>query len=349
MADKQVRRTGVVHSERFKDHVTGDGHPESPSRIGAIGRAVKATSLAGRLSPIPTRSAEHEEILIVHTERLYQEVLSTRDQDVVYLDEDTVTSPESADVALTAVGSVLNCVDQVLEGEVENAFAFVRPPGHHAKPDRAMGFCLFNNIAIGAQHALRNRGLSKVLIIDFDLHHGNGTQKAFYTSPEVLYISTHQWPHYPGTGGLEECGKEEGEGYTVNVPLPAGMGDFEYLRIFRELVSPLGREFAPDVVLVSAGFDAHHQDPLGSMEMTHSGYGFLTQEILAIADACCSGKVVFVLEGGYELTGLEKSVTSMLEAATAPVPGPVAIAGGESTVEIMEAVRSAHGKYWRSL
>jgi acetoin utilization deacetylase AcuC-like enzyme len=349
MADKRLRRTGVVHSERFKDHFTGDGHPENPSRIGAIGRAVKTPSLAGRLSPIPTRSAEREEILIVHTERLYQEVLSTRDQDVVHLDEDTVTSPESADVALTAVGSVLNCVDHVLEGEVGNAFAFVRPPGHHAKPDRAMGFCLFNNIAIGAQHALRNRGLSKVLIIDFDLHHGNGTQKAFYTSPEVLYISTHQWPHYPGTGGLEECGKEEGEGYTVNVPLPTGMGDFEYLRIFRELVAPLGREFAPDVVLVSAGFDTHHQDPLGSMEMTHAGYGFLTQEILAIADACCSGKAVFVLEGGYGLPGLEKSVASMLEVATAPVPGPEATDGGESTVEIIEAVRSAYWKYWRSL
>jgi acetoin utilization deacetylase AcuC-like enzyme len=281
--------------------------------------------------------------------------METRDADQTYLDNDTVTSPESADVALLAVGGVLVALDAVMSGEVSNAFAFVRPPGHHAKPDKAMGFCLFNNVAIAALHAIRTRDLERVLIVDFDLHHGNGTQKAFYTSPEVLYISTHQWPHYPGTGSLEEVGRDAGEGFTLNAPMPAGMGDAEYVAMFRSIIGPVSREFAPQLVLVSAGFDAYYKDPLGSMGLTERGYAAVTREILAVADACCEGKAVFALEGGYHLPGIEKSMVSTLEVMAGLSPEresfePTSQAKFDKQAKpLIEAIRKTHRRFWKSL
>jgi acetoin utilization deacetylase AcuC-like enzyme len=349
MNENVIRRTGVVHSEKFKEHDTGEGHPESPSRMGAVSRALKAESVAESLVSIEPRPAEKKDVLLVHTERLFNEVLATQEQGRTYLDEDTVTSSGSAEAALLAIGAVLSSAESVLERDVATAFAFVRPPGHHAKPDKAMGFCLFNNVAVAAQHLIRNHGLERVLIVDFDLHHGNGTQKAFYTSPEVLYISTHQWPHYPGTGTLDETGKETGRGFTLNIPLPAGMGDAEFTHLYREIIGPVGREFRPQFVLVSAGFDAHHKDPLGAMRLTPIGYAALVKEILDIADESCDGKTVFSLEGGYDLAGLEESIVSALEVITTR-PAATEAAPSESALsELVDSISRVHGEFWSCL
>lgn len=326
-----------------------EGHPECPARIDAVARAIAAPSISAALKPLPLRSAEREEILLIHTARHYEEIEATAREERVFLDSDTVTSKASAEVARLAVGSVLGAVDAVMDGQVANAFAFVRPPGHHAKPDKAMGFCLYNNVAVAAAYAARRHGLKRILIVDYDLHHGNGTQKAFYTSPEVLYISTHQWPHYPGTGTLEETGKDAGEGYTLNLPLPAGTGDYEYTELFRRIIGPVGSEYRPELVLVSAGFDAYVHDPLGSMALTHEGYSAIAGEILAIAQAHCAGKAVFVLEGGYHLQGLERSIVSVLEVLTGVSNGRGQFQPGRAVEPLLDAVREVHGRFWSCL
>ncbi len=342
--------TGVIVSDEFRKHDPGKGHPESAERMDAVSRAVSAPGLASKLEVVSPKPAEKEHILLVHWERLYDEVMATRGKERTYLDSDTVASPATADVAHLAVGSVLTGIDRVMEGKLENAFAFPRPPGHHAKPDKAMGFCFFNNVAVGAMYALKRFQIRRILIIDFDVHHGNGTQKAFYTSPEVLYLSTHQHPHYPGTGGIHETGKDEGEGFTLNVPMPAGMGDSEYLRVFREVLVPAGLEYRPELVLVSAGFDAHRDDPLGGMELSSAGYGAISAAILRLAEEACGGKAVFVLEGGYNLRALEESIGAVLTVMTGgdalgvKGPGPDADAD-----ELLKELRSVHGHYWRSL
>jgi acetoin utilization deacetylase AcuC-like enzyme len=343
--------TGVVFSLDFKRHETGKGHPESPDRIDAVSRALAAPALASRIEAVSPRPADKEHVLLVHWERLYDEIMATAGKGQTYLDSDTVASSETASLAHLAAGSVMTGIERVVEGKLSNAFAFPRPPGHHAKPDKAMGFCFFNNVAVGAMFALKRFQFRRILVIDFDVHHGNGTQKAFYTSPEVLYVSTHQSPFYPGTGALQETGKDEGEGFTLNVPMPAGMGDHEYLRVFREIIAPVGLEYRPELILVSAGFDAHRDDPLGGMALTTRGYGAITEEILRLADQCCGGKTVFVLEGGYNLRALEESIVAVLqvlagvEAERAPAAFPTNGAGEE----LLREVRQVHGAYWSSL
>ena len=339
--------TGVVFTEELRKHDTGKGHPESAARVDAVSRALSDSSLAGKLEPLKPRPAEREEIVLVHWDRLYEEVTKSAERDKTFLDADTVASSDTAMVAHLAAGAALIGVEAVLDGKVQNAFAFSRPPGHHAKPDKAMGFCVFNNVAIAAKYAQQRFQLKRILIIDFDVHHGNGTQKVFYTSPEVLYLSVHQSPHYPGTGSIDEVGKEEGEGFTVNVPMPPGMGDAEYLRVFSDVVVPVGQEFAPELVLVSAGFDAHGDDPLGGMNVTREGYAAMTGEILRLARSTCAGRAVFVLEGGYHLGALEKSIVSVLAVMSGERPSmgdP-----GDAAPELVRDTRKAHSPYWKSL
>jgi len=249
----------------------------------------------------------------VHTKQHVSHIQEVAKKGGGWLDADTVMSPDSYDVALYAAGGVIVAVEAVMEGKITSAFALVRPPGHHATPRRAMGFCLFNNIAIAAEHALAKYKLERVLIIDFDVHHGNGTQEIFYARPEVMYLSTHQYPFYPGTGGIEETGRGAGKGTTVNIPLPAGCGDSEYLQVFEQVIAPAAKRFKPQLVLVSAGYDAHWSDELALMQLSISGFGEIARVIRGITDELCEGRVVFALEGGYQLSALAASIKATLD------------------------------------
>ena len=307
------RKTGIVEDQRYLRHSAGAGHPESPERLAAIYEMLNNPLMAWKFMEIEPREATHKEIETIHTPSYVEYVAGTAGQRSVFLDPDTATSPETYTIAKLAVGGVCNAINSVITGDVDNAFAFVRPPGHHAEKDRAAGFCIFNNIAIGAMHAILKHNMKRVLIVDWDLHHGNGTQHSFYSDPRILYFSAHQYPYYPGTGSLQEIGQGKGEGYTVNVPIRGGAGDADYVKIFRKILEPIVLEFNPEIVLLSAGFDIYFQDPLGSMRVTPEGFAALTRILLTIADSCCHGRLVAVLEGGYHILGLTKSVKAVLE------------------------------------
>jgi acetoin utilization deacetylase AcuC-like enzyme len=289
---------------------------------------------------ISPRPATERELLRVHTEEHLARVASSEGR-VVRFDPDTQAGPRSYTAALLAAGAVADAVDRVLDGELDRAFCAVRPPGHHAFPDRAMGFCLFNNVAVGAAQA-RARGLSRVAIIDFDVHHGNGTQDIFYPDPHVLYVSSHAYPFYPGTGALSERGEGPGRGFTVNLPLPEGMGDAEYARVYREIVEPVGCRFDPELVLVSAGFDAFGGDPLAGMRLTADGFAELADVCLSIASGSARGRAVFAFEGGYNLEGLARSGGAVMEVLLGKPHTPVA---GES----LDGTDSLLGAYCEAL
>ena len=306
------RKTGIVRDDRYLRHGAGFFHPESPERLEALYTMLDRPDMAGRFVHIPPRYATQDEIALVHSRSYIEMIAGTAGQDCCTLDPDTQTTCDTYDTTKLAVGGVLNAVDDVMNGKVDNAFALVRPPGHHAGTGHAAGFCIFNNVAIAARYALSRHRLNRILIADWDLHHGDGTQSIFYTDNKVLYFSTHEHPAYPGSGWLTETGREEGSGYTINVPLKACGDNALYVKAFRGLLQPVARQFKPELVLLSAGFDIHHQDPLGDMRVTPTGFAALTRILLDIADAGCQGKVVAVLEGGYHIAGLTESVKVML-------------------------------------
>ena len=306
------RKTGIVKDERYLRHDAGFGHPESPQRLGATYAMLDAPDMAGKFVEIEPRYATHEEIGMIHSPSYINLVASTAGKAFVALDPDTAATPESYDVAKLAVGGLFNAIDSVVSGEVENAFALVRPPGHHAGVSNAAGFCLFNNVAIGAMHAILKYTMNRILVVDWDLHHGNGTQAQFYDDNRVLYFSTHQYPYYPGTGAIEEIGRGKGLGYNVNIPLRPGTDNAQYVKIFRKIIYPLSMKFKPDIVLISAGFDPYYKDPLGGMKVTSDGFAYLTRILMDIADNCCSGKLVLTIEGGYHITGLAESIKAVL-------------------------------------
>jgi acetoin utilization deacetylase AcuC-like enzyme len=307
------RKTGIVKDKRYLQHSAGFAHPESPERLAAIYEMLDNPGMSWKFTAITPREATHEEIAVIHSPSYIDYVAETAGKDCVMLDADTVTSPETYKIAKLAAGGVLNAINSVVAGDVDNAFAFVRPPGHHAENDAAAGFCIFNNVAIGAMHAILKHHMKRVLIVDWDLHHGNGTQHLFYNDPRVLYFSTHQYPHYPGTGSVEEIGQGKGKGYTVNVPLQCGAGDDAFIKVFRRILEPVALEFQPELVLLSAGFDIYFQDPLGGMRVTPKGFAALARILMNIADSCCQGRLVAVLEGGYHIQGLTRSVKTVLE------------------------------------
>ncbi|MDD5475911.1 MAG: histone deacetylase, partial [Syntrophales bacterium] len=289
--------TGIVTDNRYIKHETGYFHPESPQRLEAIYGMLEDSDMRDRFYKVEVRPAEISEIAMVHKQNYIERVAATAGISSTSLDPDTVTSADSYEAALLAAGGLMNAVDRVMDGTVKNAFAFVRPPGHHAEAGRSGGFCLFNNVAIAAEHARKKHGLKRILIADWDLHHGNGTQHSFYADPGILFFSTHQYPFYPGTGSLNEIGSGAGEGYTINVPLSRGKDDADYLRIYRRILDPVSDAFKPELVLLSAGFDICVGDTLGGMKVSEQGFVNLIRCLMNIADRCCGGRLVATLGG----------------------------------------------------
>ncbi len=311
-------RTGLVYDPRYLAHDMGAGHPESPNRLRAIMQRLEQSGLAAELTRIAPRTAEDEWITLVHrpeyVEHLNHEAPTSGR---VSLDADTSMSPGSLPAAYLAAGGALAGVDAIMADQVQHVFCAVRPPGHHAEAGRAMGFCLFNNVAIAARYAQKRYGVQRVLIVDWDVHHGNGTQHSFEADPSVLFFSTHQYPHYPGTGRATESGTGAGEGFTINVPMEAGESDDDYRAVFQKVLVPAADAFKPELVIISAGFDAHRDDPLASMGLTEEGYADLTSIVAGIANRHCRGRLLSSLEGGYHLTALATSVERHIRALVA--------------------------------
>jgi acetoin utilization deacetylase AcuC-like enzyme len=310
---------------------------------------LRVASRAGDLglTLVPARRrATPDEILLVHTPGHIDTIASTAERPATMLDPDTFTSAGSFDTALYAAGGVLDLVDRVLAGEIDNAFAAVRPPGHHAESHRAMGFCLFNNIAVAAAYALARHGLERVMVIDWDVHHGNGTQEIFWNDPRVLFVSLHQYPFYPGTGAVDDIGGSDARGRSVNIPMTAGFGDVEWTAAFRRVVAPVGHAFAPQLVMVSAGFDAHAADPLAGMRVTEAGFAAMADEALAIAREHAGGRLVAVLEGGYDLAALEASVEAVLRRMTRPHPVEPKPAEAARFEAVFARVKKAQAAHW---
>jgi acetoin utilization deacetylase AcuC-like enzyme len=337
----------LIFSPRFLDHRTPPGHPERVERGEVMSGVVTAWRQRGGLTHEP-RPATRAELLRVHSERH----LATIDQSAgraVSLDPDTTTSPESRDVALLAAGAAIAGVEMIIQSRATRVIALVRPPGHHAERDRAMGFCLYNNVAVAAAHAL-SLGIERVVVMDYDVHHGNGTQWIFYEDPRVLYISTHQYPFYPGTGAADDIGRGKGAGFTLNVPLEAGSTDGDYDEVFTRLVLPVIDQFRPELMLISAGFDAHERDPLAQMRMSTAGYASLTKSLCDAAETHCHGRVVAVTEGGYDLVALKaclESSASILDGAAVPKPAEPLLGPTTRSRTAIAAVRAAQGKYWK--
>ena len=336
----------VVIDREYLKHLPGESQPERPERIQAL------LNLAGALDKqmfelASPRAATRADVESTHGADHVRLVESTSKHNRYALDGDTITCRDSFGVALLAVGGFLTLLDAIASKQSSNGFALVRPPGHHALRDHPMGFCLFNTMAIGAEYLKRVYGAKKILIMDWDVHHGNGTQAAFYDDPTVLFISTHQFPFYPGSGAVNETGVAAGEGFTLNVPLPAGCTDAEYLQVFQDIVVPAAEKFQPDWILVSAGFDPHRRDPLGGMNVTEEGFGAMAGLLLALANRFAGGRIAFLLEGGYDLAGLRDSVAAVLAAMQAQVPPPAGhLPLAESRIEpVIRRILQVHEKY----
>lgn len=341
-------KVGYVDHPIYLKHDTGQ-HPENAARLEAITARLEQTGLIRQLTPIAPRAATEAELARVHHRRYITHIREAAGQGGGYLDADTVISAESYEAARYAAGGLIAASEAVLRGDIDSAFACVRPPGHHATTDQAMGFCLFNNVAVAARHLLDGCELERVAIIDFDVHHGNGTQEAFYDDPRVLYVSTHQSPHYPGTGYPDETGSGAGRGTTVNIPLPAGCGDNEYRLAFEWVVIPAVRRFGPQFILVSAGYDSHWADELAMMRVSVPGFARMTRDIKELADDLCGGRLVFTLEGGYNLTALAASAAATLDVLlgnpdnTDPLGSPPGGLAAPGITPLIEEIRALHG------
>jgi len=348
-----MRKTGIVKDMRYLDHIMGAYHPESPQRLKVIYEMLEDSDMKGNYIDVPVRMAKREELLMIHSPDYVDMLEATDGKSSTYLDPDTQTSSGSYKAALLAAGGLCEAVSMVNSGELENAFALIRPPGHHAEKASAMGFCLFNNVAIGARYAQEHLGLDRILIADWDLHHGNGTQHAFEDDPSILYFSTHQYPYYPGTGSYVEVGTGKGEGFTINVPLSTGYGDGEFITMFERILRPVALEFDPDIILVSAGFDIFKGDPLGGMNVTPNGFAGLAGSIMDIADECCDGKVIITLEGGYHIQGQSDSVKAVLKELSGKVKTDSndLLARADRTLVdyAIKPVKKIHSRYWKNL
>lgn len=324
------------------------GHPENRGRLAATMRLLREDGILTRLRAIPVTPVSLERLQLVHPRTYIEHVARMARSGGGHLDPDTYVVAGSYDAALAAVGAAVNLVAAVLTGEVRNGMSLMRPPGHHALPTRAMGFCLFANVAVAARVAQREFGVERVLIVDWDVHHGNGTEAIFDEDPTVAFFSTHQYPFYPGTGAAHSIGRGPGRGTTLNVPLPAGVGDEGYEQVFESLLAPFARRFRPDLILVSAGYDAHWRDPLAMEQLSLAGYASLTRRVRALADELCQGRLVVVLEGGYDLEVLAHAVLNtlrLLDDPTAAVSDPFgpALTPSRPVTGLIAELRALHG------
>jgi acetoin utilization deacetylase AcuC-like enzyme len=338
------RVTAVVQDSRFLDHRGPPGHPERPERLAAVAEALE--SRRAHLRSLSPRAASLDEIATIHDRDHIERVARACERAPAHLDPDTFVSAASFEIAKLAVGGTVDLVRAIAAGEVDAGFAAVRPPGHHAESNRAMGFCLFNNAAIAVRALQERDGLERILILDWDVHHGNGTQHSFEDDPTVLYVSTHEYPQYPGTGAASEAGHGRGAGFTLNVPMPSGCGDAEYVGVLQRLLAPAARSFRPEFLLVSCGFDTHRDDPLAGMQVTGDGFVAMSAIVRRLADELCGGRLAFVLEGGYSLQGLREGTTAVLDAMLAvnapAAPEAAALEPGSLLARIVEPVVAVH-------
>jgi acetoin utilization deacetylase AcuC-like enzyme len=342
-----MAQTGIIQDDLFLQHDTGPYHPERKERLVSIYEGLRSYPHHSQLRPLKARPATESELGLIHPRAHIRKIQDTAGREFTQLDPDTISSAQSFEVARCAVGSLLVLIDALFAGEIQNGFAFVRPPGHHAEPDRAMGFCLFSNIAIGAAYALQKYKLSRVLVVDFDVHHGNGTQKAFYSRQDVLYVSTHQFPLYPGTGDFPEIGEGSGRGFTVNFPLPSRTEDATYKFLFEKVILAIGRTYRPELLLVSAGYDAYVEDPLAGMEVTPDGFCGISQSLVRLGNEVCGGKTIFLLEGGYHLKGLQTSVLRSLDVLTGNAPKARQWETTSDFEAILTKSRRMFSPYWK--
>ncbi len=337
----------IVKDSIYLQHITDNYHPENPKRLEYVYAMLETLDQKG-LTYISPRVATHDDIALNHDPSYINSIEQTSGKGPLHLDGDTVASPKTYEAALMATGGVLELADAVQSSRVQNGFALVRPPGHHAERSKAMGFCIFNNIAITARYLEQKYNLKNILIVDFDLHHGNGTQHSFYNDKSVLYFSTHQYPYYPGTGWYEEIGEGAGRGYTINIPMSYGMGDEDYLYVFKDVLVPVTEAYLPDFILVSAGFDAYYNDPLGGMEVSEAGFAAMSRMLVDLAEKHCGGKILFVLEGGYDLKGLASSVQAVIMELKGQTIYPREKKGepSESVVQMTSIVKRLLAPYW---
>jgi acetoin utilization deacetylase AcuC-like enzyme len=343
-----MRKTVYVYDPYNLKH-TLEGHPENYRRLQRVWRLLQEDGILTQLTRVPSTAASLDAIGRVHTPRHVERLQTLSMFGGGRLDPDTYVNEDSYLAALLATGGLLNVVDAVLTGQADNGFALVRPPGHHALADRGMGFCLLNNVAIAARWAQDRHGVRRVMIVDFDVHHGNGTQAIFYNDPSALFFSTHQFPYYPGTGAADEIGSETAYRDTVNIPFPANVGDEGYLTAFREILGPVARAFRPEFILLSAGFDAHWLDPLASERLSITGYAALIEVLLELADELCHGRLVGVLEGGYNLDVLAHAVLTTLrmfagagEGPSDPF-GPPRAGADRDVTPLLDRIKNLHG------
>jgi acetoin utilization deacetylase AcuC-like enzyme len=344
----------ITKDRRFVRHLEKMPHLESSRRIKATYALLEDISLAGKYREVTPRPATPEQIALVHSRNYIERIAGSAGRALTSFDLDTQATEKSYDTACLGVGAVFSLLDEILAAKAKRGFAFVRPPGHHAEPEKAMGFCLFNNIAVGARYLKENHNIKKVMVIDIDAHHGNGTQAAFYDSADVLFVSLHQFPGFPGSGNFGEVGRGRGEGFTVNVPLGKGCGDRDIARIIYYLVNPLALAYGPEIILVSCGFDLYLRDRLGGMRVTPEGYALITFFLLNIAERVCNGRILFVMEGGYSIQGIKEcGLRVMQELCNIPTLPPNSIErvadANPAKLSYLKKVFEIQKKYWNNL